>query len=405
MKIKFVLVKFLSQFGVLDSILRRGYRIVSCNLYRVYSRRLKVQENLIVMESFSGKNICDSPFALYEELKKDRNLKFIWVVNSTSGSNEIIEDPNTKFVKFKSREYFSAYARAKYWISNCRLPYEIHKKNNQIYIQCWHGTPLKKIGCDINEGLNKKVSLRALKASYKNESKRLDYFLSPSKFSSTCFSSSFRLDNQKIVEVGYPRNDSLVNRADDKYYLKKIRNKLNIPEGKKIVLYAPTWRDNNVSSDTGKHMLVNLLEHPKFLDGLDDFVFLYRGHYFTHLNEKASEFKDVSDYNDVNDLMLVSDLLITDYSSLFFDYAILNRPILFFMPDFDEYSKKNRGFYLDVHSELPGKICYDVSTLRLNLVESSVQKVSHDEFNLKYNPYEDGSSSHRVIKKIGICNE
>lgn len=404
MTVKNKFINWVSKHSRLDKLLRNSYTIIARGVYRIYSSCVNVEDNIIVFEAFSGRSLCDSPLALYEELKTNKDLKFVWVVKKITEEHREIRTNNTRFVKFKSKEYFYLYAKAKYWLTNCRLPYELYKKDNQVYIQCWHGTPLKKIGCDITIGSNKKVSLNALKSSYIDESKRLDFFISPSAFASKCFKSAFKLDDKKILELGYPRNDSLIVNASDHYYLEAIRKNLNIPLGKKVVLYAPTWRDNNVSRSTGKHTLVNFLDDSNFVCGLDELVFLYRGHYFTHLEESSSSFIDVSDYDNVNDLMLISDLLITDYSSLLFDFALLNRPIMFFMPDRDTYENENRGFYLNIDTELPGEIFTNIDDLRLALCGYTFTKVDHTTFNLRYNPYEDGLSSSRVIKRIGIGN-
>lgn len=112
----------------------------------------------------------------------------------------------------------------------------------------------------------------------------------------------------------------------------------------------------------------------------------------------SSRFIDVSCYNDVNDLYLIANALITDYSSVFFDYAILNRPIFFYMYDRELYEKDVRGFYIDIDHDLPGPIFYDSHSLADAL--KSQDTVSHKGFNDRFNPYEDGYSADRVIAKI-----
>ena len=132
----------------------------------------------------------------------------------------------------------------------------------------------------------------------------------------------------------------------------------------------------------------------------DDYIFLYRGHYFTALGNELSKFIDVSSYDNVNDLYLIADLLITDYSSVFFDFSILNKPTLFFMYDRNEYESKIRGMYLDLDNTLPGKISYLPSSLADDILISLNKKTDLSDFNAIYNPYEDGNSTQRVIDAI-----
>ncbi|AJR09519.1 teichoic acid biosynthesis protein F [Photobacterium gaetbulicola Gung47] len=266
-------------------------------------------------------------------------------------------------------------------------------------MQCWHGTPLKRLGLDVKASAYATSSLKGMYFSYLADSKRYDHFISPSEYASECFCSSFGIEPGKIIEQGYPRNDVLTNDVDNAEKLDAIRQSLGIEPGKKVILYAPTWRDNQYSKETGGFYFDNPLETEHFLSSFDDsYVFLFRGHYFSDSHKTQSRFVDVSTYNDVNDLYLISDALITDYSSVFFDYAILNRPIFFYMYDRAVYEKDVRGFYIDIDQDLPGPIFYDSHSLADAL--KSLKTVSHKPFNERFNPYEDGCSTDRVIEKI-----
>ena len=183
-----------------------------------------------------------------------------------------------------------------------------------------------------------------------------------------------------------------------------LKKKLGLPLNKTIVLYAPTWRDNHKSKET-TYRFRNSLDCSDFINNFDsDYIFLFRGHYFVDSLLKSDSFIDVSHINDINDLLLVTDILITDFSSVFFDFSILNRPILFYMPDRESYENDIRGFYLDVDKELPGEVVEDMQTLSKE-IKSCKYSSDLEYFNLRFNPFEDGFSSLRVLKKIGLINE
>ncbi|MEZ9855710.1 CDP-glycerol glycerophosphotransferase family protein [Vibrio breoganii] len=403
LRFKVLVRRFLSRFSSLDILARHCYVIYKSMIYRYKYFRSEVIEDRFIFESFGGASIADSPYYLYLELrKKHPKATFIWVAKDLKSVDFKLLDKNVQLVKYKSKEYFQGYATASYWIVNCRLPFEIVKKKGQVYIQTWHGTPLKKLANDLSTSNNAISSLGAHKFSYKLEANRLDFFLSPSKYATDRFCSSFQLQSDKILELGYPRNDLLYSKRRDEGYINELKQKLSIPLNKKVILYAPTWRDNKYDSESMTHIHTNLLECEEFLSDFKDTIFLYRGHYFTKTENAMNAFIDVSEHNLVNDLLLISDCLITDYSSIFFDYALLYRPIYFYMPDLEEYSNATRGFYLDVEKDLPGTISRSISELKTEIKSGRYNETTLKEFNVTYNPYEDGKSSIRVIDNLGV---
>jgi CDP-glycerol glycerophosphotransferase len=229
----------------------------------------------------------------------------------------------------------------------------------------------------------------------------INHFISPSQYATKCFISSFNLEKEQVIEVGYPRNDQVVKYKDDSGYIKKLKEELKIPLNVKVILYAPTYRDNVYCNKKNSHVLSNPLDSTDFLSCFGDgYLFLYRGHYFTSENERSNQFLDVSSYDNVNDILLVSDLLITDYSSLFFDYSILEKPSLFYMYDRKVYENKTRGFYLDIDKSLPGTISTLPSSLASDILHALSTPSDLKAFNSSYNPYENGFSSKRVIDAI-----
>ena len=345
--------------------------------------------------------------------EKYNDYQFIWAFKNVKKHKKIAKNPRTKIVKYDSKKYYKYYAEAKYWITNSRLPESIKKKNGQVYVQCWHGTPLKKLGYDIENRYTYRLgSTRKIRKQYKNDAKRYTYMLSPSKFASEKFTSAFNLKklhkNNIIIEEGYPRNDFLSNYNEED--VKRIKEKLNIPLDKKIILYAPTWRDNQ--HQLGKGYVLDLkldLNNLKKEFG-NEYVVLMRLHYLIANNLNLSGLEDfaydVSKYDDVNDLYIISNILITDYSSVFFDFANLKRPIIFYMYDIQEYKSSLRDFYIDL-KELPGPIVENEDGLirAIKEIKQNNQKYKnkYKKFNDKYNYLDDGNASKRVVNKIFKC--
>lgn len=350
----------------------------------------KVDEKLIVFESYMGRSYSDSPKAIYLKLK-NKGYKCIWIFKDTTK-----HDNTLKKIKYGSKEYYKYYAKAKYWITNSRLNEALLKKKNQIYIQLWHGTPLKKLGFDIKvSGGNAMNTIKDIQKKYKKDSKRYTYMISPSKYCTKIYKSAFNLTDKTIIkELGYPRNDSLFKKQN----INKIKENLKIPKNKKIILYAPTWRDQFHTSNIGYTYTVNLN-----FNNFKDYIVLFRAHYFISNTFNFTNYKnviDVSDYEDINDLYLISDVLITDYSSVFFDYANLYKPIIFYMYDYEEYKNKIRDFYIDINT-LPGKIVFNEKDLIKAIKETNNFKITkkYKDFNNKYNYLNNKNTSEKVIEE------
>ena len=196
-KIKALLLNFAKKHHWFMESLRKVYYGTKRIGYLFYYVRYKVNKKVIVFESFSGKKYCDSPKAIYLELLKDKrfnNYVFVWTFITPEDHEELANNKNTVIVKYKSKMYYKYYSISGYWFSNSRIPEEIKKKKSQVYIQCWHGTPLKRLGFDIEvSGGNAMNSVKDIKKKYFSEAKKFDYLLSPSKFSSEKFISCFNL--------------------------------------------------------------------------------------------------------------------------------------------------------------------------------------------------------------------
>lgn len=411
-KIRTYLVDLAKKNVFIRKILRKTKYLLETVRYTYYYLFYKVDDKTIFFESFGGASASCSPKAIYNYLienKDYKDYKFIWAFKNPEKDHLIKRNKNLIIVKSKSKDYYKYLSKSKYWIVNSLLDLSVIKKKNQIYVQCWHGTPLKKLRCDITvtgSVLNTKEEV--IKRNNLDVAK-IDYFISPSKYSTEKFTSAFNLKNLNkeniIIEKGYPRNDKLINYTQND--INDIKEKLNIKTNKKIILYAPTFRDDEHKSGLGYTYKLNI-DFDKLKKELGkDYVILFRAHYFIANSFDFNKYKDfvynVSDYDDINDLYIISDLLITDYSSVFFDYAILKRPILFYMYDYKNYKTKLRDFYLDL-KELPGPIIEKQEDLVKDIKQIdkvfNKYKEYYQTFNKKFNPYEDGKSSIRVVKEI-----
>lgn len=367
--------------------------------FKLFSLPISCQNGCYLFQSFDGKFISDSPWYLYKEISRRVSGKFIWVVRDFDiiDKSQFESFDYVEFVKYGTLKYYVSLAKASVIISNSRMPYFFSKSKDQTYIQTWHGTPLKKIGLDIGSATNHVIPYSAIKLAYESEAKMVDIFVSPSPYATDRFRTSFNLQDYQLLELGYPRNDLLVSKRGDDLYVDSLKLKFGIQQNSKVILYAPTYRDNNLDN-LGVHRTINLLSTPAFTEKFGrDVVFLVRGHYFSEIELDNDQFIDVSHINDINELYLVSDALITDYSSVFFDYSLLDRPIYFYMPDYDVYEKEVRGFYLKVPEQLPGRVFYNSDQLADAIIDDGFELCNHRDFNLLYNPHEDGYSSGRYV--------
>lgn len=367
--------------------------------YQLLDKEEAVNNETIVFESFGGKNYSDSPKYIYEYMQKHYpKLNYIWVFKNP---NQNVITGNAVKVKKGSKEYYDAYSKAKFWVTNARLPLYLNKKDNQIYIQTWHGTPLKRLANDMKIVRMPGTTTPKYKKNFYAETSRWDYLISPNRYSTNIFKTAFWMDENRTLEIGYPRNDILVNRSNDQEYIEKLKKELNIPKGKKIIMYAPTWRDDEFVKK-GKYLFdlkINLENLQKELG--DEFVILLRMHYLISNALDLSGYEDfaidVSNYNDISELYLISDALITDYSSVMFDFGILKRPQYFFAYDIEKYDKGLRGFYMDYMKDLPGEIITDEFKLAEELKDIDKHKEKYkdkiERFYDKFCSIEKGQSS------------
>ena len=383
------------------------------NIYKRIFRKKPVRKDVVLFESFLGRSYGDSPRYIYEylvklqsegRLSKETNIPdnatFIWMID-----NKAAKIPGKhKQVKFNSLKYFYYVARCSVWVTNMRQPSWYVKRDGVTLLECWHGTPLKRLVFDMED-------VHSASPKYKmtvyNQSRMWDYLISDNRFSTECFMSCFLFPQERILELGYPRNDLLYG-DDREERARAIKEKLGIPLDKKVVLYAPTWRDDDYYGPAQYKFDLPLdLEMMKSLR--DEYYFVLRTHYFIadHLNipkEDADFVSDQSRYNDIGELYLISDILITDYSSVFFDFANLRRPILFFVYDFEKYAGVLRGFYFDMTTGCPGPLLKTNGEIldalkNIDKVEAEYAD-KYKEFCDRFCYLDDGHASERIVKKV-----
>jgi CDP-glycerol glycerophosphotransferase len=344
------------------------------------------KRNLIIFESFHGRQYSDNPRAIYEYISQNHTeYQAVWAVKS--GFEAPFIENHVPYVTRLGPRWLFTMPRARYWIFNTRMPLWMKKSKFTTYIQTWHGTPLKKIGIDIQRVKFAEEGTKEYRSEFIAETRRWDYLISPNHYTTKIFRQAFAYQGE-ILETGYPRNDLLCSQPS-KLLLKQICQRLNIDASKKIILYAPTWRDDE-SFRQGRYKFINHFPFESLLESDDQLIILTRLHYLVSEQFDASQYGnrvlDVTEYSDIKQLYLIADLLITDYSSVMFDFALTKRPMLFFMYDQDKYQNEIRGFYFNPETELPGRIIKAPSELA-DAVQMALYQTENDSIVKRYQAF------------------
>ncbi|WP_143463585.1 CDP-glycerol glycerophosphotransferase family protein [Levilactobacillus enshiensis] len=377
----------------------------------VYMRRLfkrghrPFDQPTLIFESFGGRQVSDSPYAIYQLFTQlYPGFNFIWSIDRSQ--KKFCKENGIPFVVRRTAKWVRTLEKASFWISNARFPAWVRKPNYVTYIQTWHGTPLKKLGLDIENVSMPGTTTVKYHANFVKEANRWDALVSPNDYSTRIFRSAFGFNNQ-ILKVGYPRNDELLNSTPDD--IVTLKQQLGIPLDKKVVLYAPTYRDNQFA-EKGKYTFELPFSLDEFREKFgQDAVLVLRMHYLISNALDISGYEgvvfDFSNHPNISDLYLISDMLITDYSSVFFDFAYLKRPILFYPYDYHMYKDELRGFYLDYEKDLPGEIAHNESQL-LDLIAEKLQTPDMSDnqkfmdFYHRFCAIDDGLSSLKIVNYV-----
>ncbi len=310
-------------------------------ILKLVGRFLPTDDSLVLFVSFMGKSFNDSPKCIYDYIKnkeKYKNMKCVWAFERPE------QFPNVKSVKIDTIMYFFLAIRAKYWVTNTNIERGLDfKKKGTRYLNTWHGTTLKKIGNDCQN-----------RGDY--DFSKVDYMTVSGKYDEKIFKGAFNVSEKSYLKCGLPRNEFLWKNKENIKLIKDIKKKKQIPQDKKIILYAPTWRD---SQDGGSTFSISPpIEIEKWVRKLSsNYILYFRSHIITDTVggiEYSDFWRDGNIENDVNELLLIADVLITDYSAIAFDYSILERPIFCFAYDYKEYMK-SRETYFDMDDLYPNK--------------------------------------------------
>ncbi|MDL4773220.1 bifunctional glycosyltransferase/CDP-glycerol:glycerophosphate glycerophosphotransferase [Actinomadura xylanilytica] len=367
--------------------------------YPVFLRRPR--RDLIVFESYFGWQYSCNPKALYEEFRRrDTGHELVWVM----GDQHFRPPSGARTVQRHGREYYEATAAAEIVVNNVAQPTTYRKRIGQLYVQTWHGTPVKSVGFDMNWSRMERRDQRLRELT--DDVARWDLLLTQNPFSTETMRRAFRYGGE-ILETGYPRND-LAHGPDRDRIRARVRARLGLPDGKRAVLYAPTWRDHLQTTSGGldRHRLGLDLDEAAAALGKDT-VLLLRSHHLLNAPIPAgheSFVLDVTRYPDVTELYLAADALVTDYSSAMCDFAGLGKPILLFAHDLDAYRDEIRGLELDLTATPPGPILRTSGELVEALADLDGAGAESSglltEFAETFCPHDDGGAAARVVDRL-----
>ncbi len=389
-------------------------KAVKCLLlcgYRILTVLLPVRKKMIVFCSNLGRNYTGSPRAVYErmvELGLDKEYCCYYILNEPQEYAGKLPGQIT-LIKNARLHFYYVMAVAGVWIADTRFQNYIRKRKQTVYIQTWHGTPLKKLGLDMTElHMAGNETLEEYQEKFRANSTTWDYLISQNPFSTEVFRRAFDFGGE-ILSTGYPRNDVLFKPVSERQKIAaKLCLKFGFPTDKKIILYAPTWRDD-AFYNAESYRFVTEMDFGKMQEAFgDEYILLAKFHYMVNEQEAFDRYPDflypVDARTDIADLYLIADILITDYSSAMFDYSILKRPMYFFAYDLKKYEQSLRGFYFDFLAEAPGPIATTTEELVAVIREKGGEvywqeyRERYDVFCRKYNPYDDGQASEKIIE-------
>jgi CDP-glycerol glycerophosphotransferase len=375
-------------------------RIVRRTLLLPYYRRqlrAPIEPDLAAFAAYWYRGYACNPRAIYEKLRELAPwIRGVWIVDA---EHEAAMPPGVEYVVAGTRAYYRLLARAKYLVNNVNFPNEIVKRQGTIHVQTHHGTPLKKMGLDLRKAFvaGSRMNFDRLLS----RAARWDYSISSNAFSTQIWERAYPIPFETL-EVGYPRNDVLVNATDAD--VRRIRSELGIAPGQTALLYAPTHREY-----LGRY--VPTIDVARVADELGpEYVVMERVHYF-YERERGPESSgngrilDVAAHPSVEELCLAADVLITDYSALMFDYAVLDRPLVIHAPDWEEY-RALRGTYFDLLAEPPGVVTRTEDELleafRSGAVFGEEAARLRAAFRKRFCSLEDGRAAERVVRRVWL---
>ena len=311
------------------------YKVIVSAIFRFIGLFVHIDNDIILFTSYGGEKYNDSPRVLYESMKSDnrfKNFHFVWAFVDPGA----FDVDGAEKIRIDTLKYFLTAIKAKIWITNVNIERGLSfKKKGTIYLNTWHGTGPKKSG-------------NAIKSRNDYDFSNVDILCCDGEYTKDHLSKWFNARESSLLWCGRPREDELFEFTGSDTI--RIRKKLNIPDDKQVLLYMPTWRDyeyENADYSLWKKELG------------DKYVLLCRTHHFDKnlkcFDSSDGFFIDVTTYSDVNELYWVADIFISDYSSAFFDFGLLGKPMFCFAKDYDKFVSVT-GLFIDLKSEFPNGI-------------------------------------------------
>ena len=353
-------------------------------LERRYATRPGGLENAVFFESFYGRNASCNPLAIDRELARVApGVRRYWSVVDLSvqtpeGAVRVIEG---------SPEWWQARGASRLLVVNDWLRRRFVRRPGQVVLQTWHGTALKRLALH-RPGFDPRRAAAVVK-----ESLRWNVLLAQNPYGERILRKAYAFLRRPVWVEGYPRNDILHTDDDG-----AIRDALGIESGERVLLYAPTWRDD-------REQMVDFLD-PVALAEEANAVVLVRGHSRTLLpgaDTSGPRVIDVTAYPDISRLLVVADTLITDYSSVMFDFSVTGKPMYFLAPDLDHYRGELRGFYFDLPAHAPGPFVQTQEELVAALADAGTEEryaERYAQWRARFNARDDGHAAERVVARI-----
>ncbi|SNT57821.1 CDP-glycerol glycerophosphotransferase [Asanoa hainanensis] len=381
---------------------RRGRRLArlgrAAALRAYYHAELRRPRDpqLALFAAYWYRGYACNPAAIYEKAKElEPGVRGVWVVRRDKVGTL---PPGVPYVVAGTRAYFQALARATYLVNNVNWPNYVVKREGSTHVMTHHGTPLKVMGLDQRDypgGVQD-----ADFAGQMRRADRWDYSITANAFTTQMWERAYPC-RYRTLETGYPRNDRLALATPDE--VARVRASLGIAPSQRVVLYAATHREHL----PGYHPPFDP-ERVRAAAGTDA-VLLMRSHYFHDRRGASADpvdlpgVRDVSGHPSVEDLYLAADVLVTDYSSVMFDYAVLDRPIVIYAPDWEAY-RMIRGVYFDVVAEPPGAVAQTLDdlyeVLSSGAFENDAATKARAEFRRRFATLDDGHAAQRVVDTV-----
>ena len=377
--------------------------------YAKYYRKNHVDEYTIFYSSHQGAGMVCGRYAIFRSLMKSRDFDrydHVWQINDPAERKQLQKEfgdwTNVIFVEKNSPGYFNALTSAKYIVINSTLPFYFTKKPEQVFVNTWHGIPLKTLGYDVPDG---KFTTRNMTRNFL----LTDFLISPCRFMTKIYLESYKLGGLytgKLIENGYPRNDLLFDTKRDDIVEKLINRGIPVDDKRKIILYAPTWKGSSFDRAD-----MDIARYDEFCDFLSEHIdtkkyqILIKPHPMVYKllsdREKRSG-RYIPQSIDTDELMSVTDVLVSDYSSIFFDFLLTDRPIIFYIPDLESY-REYRGVYFGLH-ELPGPYSGDMGDIAewINRAETlrSEYGSAYEKMKTWSCEFDDGKVSQKVVDGV-----